>query len=62
MGCECCKESNPKDYKKCQSKMEAIALRKPTSAIHFTAPCGVQYNFGAKFTQPKKKNKKRNHG
>lgn len=60
MGCECCMESNPKDYQKCQSKMEAIALRKPTSAIHFIAPCGEQFSFGAKFTQPKKK--KRKHG
>lgn len=50
MGCECCKESNPKDYQKCQSKQEAIALRKSTSAIHFIAPCGEQYDFGAKFT------------
>ena len=33
----------------------AIELRKPTSAIHFTAPCGMQFSFGAKFTQPKKK-------
>ena len=32
----------------------AIELRKPTSAIHFTAPCGMQFSFGAKFTQPKK--------
>lgn len=36
----------------------AIELRKPTSAIHFTAPCGMQFSFGAKFTQPKKKETK----
>lgn len=40
--------------------MDAIKLRKPTSAIHFIAPCGEQFSFGAKFTQPKRK--KHNYG
>lgn len=62
MGCECCKESNPKDYQKCQSKMDAIKSRKPTSSKNFVAPCGNTYYFGAKFTLPKKKKKKRKHG
>lgn len=58
MGCECCKELSPKDYKECQSAMELIKSRKATSTIKYIAPCGERFKFGAKITAPKSKKRK----
>ena len=55
MGCECCKEVSPKDYKVCQSAMELIKSRKATSTMKYVAPCGTTFSFGAKITAPKSK-------
>lgn len=58
MGCECCKEVNPKDYDKCHKDMAVIKARRATSAIRYTAPCGEEFRFGAKITAPKSKKRK----
>ena len=59
MGCECCKEVNPKEYELCQLKLDAINRRSPTSHKRYTAPCGMGFDFGAKYTEPKKKKKRK---
>ena len=55
MECDCCKDSDPKAYQKCQSIIEKIASEKSSQDWRFHAPCGIPYTFGAKFTQFKKK-------
>lgn len=60
MGCSCCLELRPADYSKCQQDMERIRRNKrPTSSIRYVAPCGMDFNFGAKCTLPKKKKRKK---
>lgn len=60
MGCDCCKQVNPADYAKCQKDMDIISRSKnPTSSKRYIAPCGESFTFGAKFTMPKKKRKRR---
>ena len=60
MGCDCCKEVNLADYEKCQHDKEMILKnKKPTSSKRYIAPCGETFMFGAKFTIPKKKKRKR---
>ena len=61
MGCECCKESDPKRYHECKSIIEKIALMKASQARgwRFRAPCGIPYTFGAKFFAKSKKEKRR---
>ena len=60
MGCDCCKEVNPADYEKCHKDMERILRnKKPTSSKQYIAPCGEVFTFGAKFTMPKKKRKRK---
>lgn len=61
MGCECCKESDPKRYHECKSIIEKIALMKASQAQgwRFRAPCGIQYTFGVKFFAKTKKEKRR---
>lgn len=60
MGCDCCLELNPADYSKCQQDMERILMnKKPTSSKRYVAPCGMDFNFGAKFTLPKKKKRRK---
>lgn len=60
MGCDCCKEVNPADYAKCQKDMERISKnRNQTSSKRYVAPCGESFTFGAKFTMPKKKIKRK---
>lgn len=60
MGCKCCKELSPKDYKECQSAMELIKSRKATSTMKYIAPCGEEFKFGAKITAPNSKKRKKN--
>ena len=57
MGCECCKESDPKRYHECQHIIEKIALMKASQAQRwrFRAPCGIPYTFGVKFFAKTKK-------
>ena len=60
MGCECCREVNLADYEKCQHDMEIILKnKKPTSSKRYIAHCGESFTFGAKFTIPKKKKKRK---
>ena len=59
MGCECCKESDPKRYHECQSIIEKIASMKSSQDWRFHAPCGIPYTFGAKFFAKSKKEKRR---
>ena len=63
MGCDCCKKVNPADYSKCQKDMERIMKnrknKESTSPKLYIAPCGEKYTFGAKFTQPKKKKRRK---
>lgn len=59
MGCECCKESDPKRYHECQSIIEKIASMKSSQNWRFHAPCGIPYTFGAKFFIKSKKEKRR---
>lgn len=60
MGCDCCEKISHADYAKCQQDMERILRnRKPTSYKRYTAPCGELFEFGAKFTMPKKKRKRK---
>ena len=60
MGCDCCKEVNPADYEKCQRDRERILRnKKPTSSKRYVAPGGESFTFGAKFTIPKKKRKRK---
>ena len=59
MGCECCKESDPKRYHECQSIIEKIASMKSSQDWQFHAPCGIPYTFGAKFFVQSKKEKRR---
>ena len=60
MGCDCCLELNPADYLKCQQDMERIRMnKKPTSSKRYVAPCGMNFNFGAKCTMPKKKKRRK---
>lgn len=59
MGCDCCKEVNPADYKKCQQDMERILRNKKlTSSKRYVALCGKSFTYGAKITMPKKKKRK----
>ena len=58
MGCECCKESDPKSYQKCQSIIERVKLDKSLQNWRVHAPCGVPYTFGAKFFAKSKKEKR----
>ena len=61
MGCECCKESDPKRYHECQSIIEKIKSMNSSQARgwRFRAPCGIQYTFGVKFFAKSKKEKRR---
>ena len=61
MGCECCKESDPKRYHECQSIIEKIKSMSSSQARgwRFRAPCGIQYTFGVKFFTKSKKEKRR---
>ena len=55
------KKAYPADYEKCQQDRERIQKnRKPTSSKRYIAPCGESFTFGAKFTMPKKKKKRKN--
>lgn len=58
MGCEDCKKVSQKDYDECQKSMGRIEKRKETQGVKYTAPCGVSFYFGPKFT-PSIKTKKR---
>lgn len=58
MGCECCKESDPKRYHECQSIIEKIKSMKSSQDWRFRAPCGIPYTFGAKFFAKSKKEKR----
>ena len=61
MGCECCKESDPKRYHECKSIIEKIKSMNSSQARgwRFRAPCGIPYTFGAKFFAKSKKEKRR---
>lgn len=61
MGCDCCKETDPKRYRECQSLIEKIASMKSSQARgwRFRAPCGIPYTFGVKFFAKSKKEKRR---
>ena len=60
MGCSCCIEVNSTDYEKCQQDRDRILRnKKPTSSKQYIAPCGEVFAFGAKFTMPKKKRKRK---
>ena len=59
MGCDYCKDSDPKAYQKCQSIIEKIASMKSSQGWRFRAPCGIQYTFGVKFFAKTKKEKRR---
>lgn len=61
MGYDCCKETDPKRYRECQSLIETIASMKASQAQdwRFRAPCGVPYTFDAKFFAKSKKEKRR---
>lgn len=61
MGCKCCKDSDPKRYRECQSIIEKIKSMSSSQAQdwRFRAPCGIQYTFGAKFFCQSKKEKRR---
>ena len=61
MGCECCKESDPKRYHECQSIIEKIKSMNSSQAQdwRFRAPCGISYTFGVKFFAKTKKEKRR---
>lgn len=59
MGCECCKESDPKRYHECQHIIEKVASMKSSQDWRFFAPCGIPYTFGAKFFAKSKKEKRR---
>ena len=60
MGCDCCKKAYPAYYEKCQHDLERIQKnRKPTSSKRNVAPCGESFTFGAKFTMPKRKKKRK---
>lgn len=40
--------------------MERIRMnKKPTSSKRYVAPCGMNFNFGAKITLPKKKKRRK---
>lgn len=39
--------------------MELIKSRKATSTMKYVAPCGEEFKFGAKFTAPKSKQRKK---
>lgn len=60
MGCKCCKDSDPKHYRECQSIIEKIKSMSSSQAQgwRFRAPCGIQYTFGAKFFFANLKKKK----
>ena len=51
MGCDCCKDTDPKRYSECQSIIEKIKSMGSSQArgCRFRAPCGIQYTFGVKF-------------
>ena len=60
MGCSCCIEVSPNDYEKCQQDRDRILRnKKPASSKQYIAPCGEVFTFGAKFTMPKKKRKRK---
>ena len=61
MACDCCKDTDPKRYRECQSLIEKIASMKASEAQgwRFRAPCGVPYTFGVKFFAKSKKEKRR---
>ena len=59
MECDCCKETDPNAYQKCQSLIEKIASEKSSQDWRFRAPCGIPYTFGAKFFIKSKKEKRR---
>lgn len=52
MGCECCKEENPRDYEKCK-------VTKGLRFRNYTAPCGNNFVGNSNYTPPKKKKKRR---
>lgn len=58
MGCECCKESDPKRYHECQSIIEKIKSMKSSQDWRFRAPCGILYTFSAKYFTKSKKEKR----
>ena len=57
MGCDCCKETDPKRYRECQSLIEKIASEKSSQDWRFRAPFGIPYTFEAKFFIKSKKEK-----
>ena len=61
MGCDCCKDTDPKRYSECQSIIEKIKSMGSSQArgCRFRAPCGIQYTFGVKFFAKSKKEKRR---
>ena len=61
MGCNCCKDSDPKRYSECQSIIENIKSMGSSQARgwRYRAPCGIQYTFGVKFFAKSKKEKRR---
>lgn len=61
MGCDCCKDTDPKRYHECQSIIEKIKSMGSSQAqgCRFRAPCGIQYTFGVKFFAKSKKEKRR---
>ena len=61
MVCDCCKDTDPKRYRECQSLIEKIALMKASQARgwRFRAPCGIAYTFGVKFFAKSKEEKRR---
>lgn len=52
MGCECCKQINPKDYQRCK-------IANNESYRDYIAPCGNHFGKGNNYTPPKKKKKRR---
>lgn len=61
MGCLDCKKLSPKNYDKCQKDIEYIkATKSDTSSKMYFTPCGTVFKFGAKFTAPKSKKRKKN--
>jgi hypothetical protein len=53
MGCECCREFNPKWYNSCK-----IGNDIPYKGTYI-APCGMDFNKGSNYTAPKPKKKRR---
>lgn len=53
MGCECCKQVDPKSYEKCK-----IGREIPFKG-HYLAPCGTDFMRGSNYTAPKKKKKRK---